>query len=129
MARNTLIFSDGTSQAGGLTPDQSISNIYKLYRSTRCGPDTAIGSEPAADLLRSRTRFPSLIAECSLSPARTAGYAIRSVRRPVPPRGLSARCRLVPWREWLDDIKVRTSHIVANRVAHHEGCHHCRNRS
>jgi len=41
MPRNILIFSDGTGQAGGLTPDQNISNIYKLYRATRCGPDTA----------------------------------------------------------------------------------------
>jgi len=32
MAKNILIFSDGTGQAGGLTPDQNISNIYKLYR-------------------------------------------------------------------------------------------------
>jgi uncharacterized protein (DUF2235 family) len=42
MPRNILIFSDGTGQAGGLTPDQNISNIYKLYRATRCGPDTVI---------------------------------------------------------------------------------------
>ena len=42
MARNILIFSDGTAQAGGLTPDQNISNIYKLYRATRCGSDSAI---------------------------------------------------------------------------------------
>jgi len=42
MPRNILIFSDGTGQAGGLTPDENISNIYKLYRATRCGPDTEI---------------------------------------------------------------------------------------
>ena len=42
MPRNILIFSDGTGQAGGLTPDENISNIYKLYRATRCGPDTGI---------------------------------------------------------------------------------------
>ena len=29
-------------QAGGLTPDENISNIYKLYRATRCGPDSEI---------------------------------------------------------------------------------------
>jgi uncharacterized protein (DUF2235 family) len=40
--KNILIFSDGTGQAGGLTPDQNVSNIYKLYRATRCGPDTSI---------------------------------------------------------------------------------------
>jgi uncharacterized protein (DUF2235 family) len=42
MPKNILIFSDGTGQAGGLTSDQNISNIYKLYRATRCAPDMAI---------------------------------------------------------------------------------------
>jgi uncharacterized protein (DUF2235 family) len=42
MPKNILIFSDGTGQAGGLTPDQNVSNIYKLYRATRCCPDTNI---------------------------------------------------------------------------------------
>jgi hypothetical protein len=40
--RNILIFSDGTGQAGGLLPDEVRSNVYKLYRATRCGPDTKI---------------------------------------------------------------------------------------
>ncbi len=40
MGKNILIFSDGTGQAGGLTPDENISNIYKLYRATRCGPES-----------------------------------------------------------------------------------------
>lgn len=64
MPKNILIFSDGTGQAGGLTPDQNISNIYKLYRATRCGPENSIdpsqqltfydpglGSQPASGLL------------------------------------------------------------------------------
>ena len=34
-----MIFSDGTGQAGGLTPDENVSNICKLYRATRCGPE------------------------------------------------------------------------------------------
>lgn len=42
MPKNILIFSDGTGQAGGLRPDENRSNIYKLYRATRCAPDTAI---------------------------------------------------------------------------------------
>lgn len=42
MPRNVLIFSDGTGHAGGLTPDQNISNIYKLYRATRCSPETSV---------------------------------------------------------------------------------------
>lgn len=40
MAKNILIFSDGTGQAGGLLPDEKRTNVYKLYRATRCGPDT-----------------------------------------------------------------------------------------
>lgn len=40
--RNILIFSDGTGQAGGLLPDETRSNVYKLFRATRCGPDSNI---------------------------------------------------------------------------------------
>jgi len=40
--RNILIFSDGTGQAGGLLFDEARSNVYKLYRATRCGPDSNV---------------------------------------------------------------------------------------
>jgi uncharacterized protein (DUF2235 family) len=42
LSKNILIFSDGTGQAGGLTPDQALSNVYKLYRASRVGPDSQI---------------------------------------------------------------------------------------
>lgn len=42
MPKNIVICSDGTGQAGGLRPDQNLSNIYKLYRAARVGPDNAI---------------------------------------------------------------------------------------
>lgn len=42
MAKTLLIYSDGTGQAGGLRPDQRLSNIYKLYRATRPGPDSSV---------------------------------------------------------------------------------------
>src|SRR5215510_3846321 len=42
MARASLIFSDGTGQAGGVTFDEDRTNIYKLFRATRCGPDSPI---------------------------------------------------------------------------------------
>lgn len=42
MPKNILIFADGTGQAGGVRPDQQLSNIYKLYRATRVGPDSPI---------------------------------------------------------------------------------------
>jgi uncharacterized protein (DUF2235 family) len=59
MPKNVVIFSDGTGQAGGVTPDEDVSNIYKLYRATRSGPlsmidpreqltfyDPGLGSQP-----------------------------------------------------------------------------------
>ena len=46
--KNILIFSDGTGQAGGLLPDERRSNIYKLFRATRCGPDSSV--DPAEQL-------------------------------------------------------------------------------
>ena len=48
MAKNILIFSDGTGQAGGLRPDQRLTNVYKLYRATRTGPDSPI--DPAKQI-------------------------------------------------------------------------------
>jgi Uncharacterized alpha/beta hydrolase domain (DUF2235) len=42
MPKNILIFSDGTGQAGGIKFDEDRTNIYKLYRATRCGPDSCI---------------------------------------------------------------------------------------
>jgi uncharacterized protein (DUF2235 family) len=42
MSKRILIFSDGTGQAGGLRFDEDRSNIYKLYRATRVGPESCI---------------------------------------------------------------------------------------
>ncbi|AWI62391.1 DUF2235 domain-containing protein [Sinorhizobium fredii] len=42
MGKNILVFSDGTGQAGGLMPDERRSNVYKLFRATRCGPDSRV---------------------------------------------------------------------------------------
>ena len=42
MAKNVVIFSDGTGQAGGVRPDQRLSNVYKLFRASRTGPDSPI---------------------------------------------------------------------------------------
>jgi uncharacterized protein (DUF2235 family) len=42
MSKNILIFSDGTGQAGGVSFDENRSNIYKLYRATRVGPDSSV---------------------------------------------------------------------------------------
>ena len=48
MAKNIIVFSDGTGQRGGVTFDESRTNIYKLFRATRCGPDSSI--DPALHL-------------------------------------------------------------------------------
>lgn len=42
MSKNIVIFSDGTGQDGGIRPEQRMSNIYKMYRAARSGPDTDI---------------------------------------------------------------------------------------
>ena len=41
--RNILVFADGTGNEGGLLPDESRTNVYKLYRATRVDPTTCIG--------------------------------------------------------------------------------------
>jgi hypothetical protein len=48
MPKNIIIFSDGTGQAGGITFDEVRTNIYKLYRACRVGPDTSI--DPSAQV-------------------------------------------------------------------------------
>lgn len=40
--RNIVVFSDGTGARGGILVDENRSNVYKLFRATRCGPDTTI---------------------------------------------------------------------------------------
>ena len=42
MPKNIIIFSDGAGQAGGITFDEVRTNVYKLYRACRVGPDTTI---------------------------------------------------------------------------------------
>jgi uncharacterized protein (DUF2235 family) len=42
MPKNIVIFSDGTGQRGGGAFDEVRTNIYKLFRATRCGPDSSV---------------------------------------------------------------------------------------
>jgi uncharacterized protein (DUF2235 family) len=42
VAKSILIFADGTGNEGGLLPDESRTNVYKLYRATRTGPDSIV---------------------------------------------------------------------------------------
>ena len=59
VGKNILIFSDGTGQAGGYMPDETRSNVYKLFRATRVCPDTRIDPRSADCLLRRRPRITS----------------------------------------------------------------------
>ncbi len=42
MSKNVIIYSDGTGQVGGFRFDEDRSNVNKLYRATRCGPDSTV---------------------------------------------------------------------------------------
>jgi uncharacterized protein (DUF2235 family) len=42
MPKNIVIFSDGTGQVGGINFDEDRTNIYKMYRACRVGPDSNI---------------------------------------------------------------------------------------
>lgn len=42
MAKNIVVFSDGTGQDGGARPEQRVSNIYKMYRISRDHAETGI---------------------------------------------------------------------------------------
>jgi len=45
MPKNVVIFSDGTGLRGGILVDERRSNIYKLYRASRCGPDCSVNPD------------------------------------------------------------------------------------
>ncbi|WP_316200671.1 MULTISPECIES: DUF2235 domain-containing protein [unclassified Bradyrhizobium] len=42
MSKNIVVYSDGTGQDGGVRPEQRISNVYKMYRSSHVHPDNPI---------------------------------------------------------------------------------------
>lgn len=42
MQKNILIYADGTGQNSGIRFDERRSNVYKMYRATRCGPDSCV---------------------------------------------------------------------------------------
>ena len=64
MPKSILIFSDGTGQIGGMRPDQRLSNIYKMYRAMRPGPDSPISPHEQVcfyeDIRYTLARWPSL---------------------------------------------------------------------
>lgn len=70
MARNILVFADGTANEGGLLPDETRTNVYKLFRATRVGPET------------------------SIDPDRQLAFYIAGIGTPMPGAAASWRSRL-----------------------------------
>jgi hypothetical protein len=75
MPKNIVIFSDGTGQAGGVNFDEVRTNVYKLYRACRVGPDTLIDPfragrflRPGPRLSRGRRSLPGQLAAHLLQP-------------------------------------------------------------
>jgi uncharacterized protein (DUF2235 family) len=96
MAKNILVFADGTGNEGGLLPDESRTNVYKLYRAARNGPDTRVDPRrqiafylhgigtptPGQSPRKARQRFEQMLG-IGLSSRITNGYAaIASVWQP-----------------------------------------------
>jgi hypothetical protein len=48
MTKNIIIYSDGTGQRGGLLLDERRTNVYKMFRATRSGPDVAVDARKQA---------------------------------------------------------------------------------
>ena len=69
MAKNILVFSDGTGQVGGLRPDQRLSNVYKMYRAMRSGPSSPI--DPADQVC---------FYDPGLGAGEVGGYSLKRVR-------------------------------------------------
>jgi len=42
MPKNIVVFSDGTGQDGGVRPEQHVSNVYKMYRVCKVGPESCV---------------------------------------------------------------------------------------
>jgi uncharacterized protein (DUF2235 family) len=42
MPKNIIVYSDGTGQDGGIRPEQTSSNVYKMYRASRTSPGNPI---------------------------------------------------------------------------------------
>jgi hypothetical protein len=52
MGRNILVLADGTGNEGGLLPDESRTNVYKLFRAVRVDPDSGIKPSEQLSVLR-----------------------------------------------------------------------------
>ena len=107
MSRNILVFSDGTGQAGGLTPDENVSNIYKIFRATRCGPDSDI--DPSEQLTFYDPGLGSQPESGVFSAERAYRWALQSRKPSDRARDNDEHCRLL--RRDFADVAARRSHL------------------
>ncbi|MEG3086855.1 DUF2235 domain-containing protein [Sphingomonas sp. PB4P5] len=70
MTKTILIFSDGTGQIGGIQPDQRLSNVYKMYRAMRPGPDSPISPKEQVAFY-----------DAGLGAGETGGWTFRRIRQ------------------------------------------------
>jgi uncharacterized protein (DUF2235 family) len=89
MAKTILIFSDGTGQIGGLRPDQRLSNVYKMYRAMRPGPDSPI--DP-----RKQVAF----YDAGLGAGETGGLTFKRIRNRSEERRVGKECRRLCRSRW-----------------------------
>lgn len=82
--RNIVIFSDGTGQDGGVHQEQRLSNIYKLYRASKVGPDTDI--DPAKQIA---FYDPGLGTDTSATGLTGIGHAVTKFLSAATGRGIS----------------------------------------
>jgi uncharacterized protein (DUF2235 family) len=80
MPRNIVVFADGTGQRGGIFFDENRSNIYKLYRATRCGPEYSVN--PAEQLAFYDPGVGTDPIEGNVSSGYSAGSTTSSARQP-----------------------------------------------
>lgn len=78
MTKNIVIFSDGTGQDGGVRPEQRVSNVYKMFRACRVGPDSAIDPREQVSLYDAGLGT-DVGATALTSPVRTVQKLIASV--------------------------------------------------
>jgi hypothetical protein len=92
MGKNILIFADGTGNEGGLLPDESRTNVYKLFGATRVDPDSWI------------------------KPSEQLAFYVPGIGTPSPAEHNSATRRVArQFSNWLEPDSPKRSQIATSR--------------